>query len=47
MKKALGQANVTYDFRISSGNDRGGVSPVSTATNTNSSVELFFGKYYT
>ena len=42
MKKALGMMNVDYDFRISSGNKRGGVSNES--TQTNGSVPLFFGK---
>ena len=42
--EALGETNVSYDFRISSGNKRGGVSPVSTETDTNRPVQLFFGK---
>ena len=42
--EALGETNVSYDFRISSGNKRGGVSPVSTETETNRPVQLYFGK---
>jgi protein tyrosine phosphatase len=40
--EALGTTNTSYDFRISSGNERGGVSPVSTETDTNRPVQLFF-----
>ena len=42
--EALGTTNTSYDFRISSGNERGGVSPVSTETDTDRPVQLFFGK---
>ena len=41
MKKAFGMSNMSYDFRISSGNERGGVSPAS--TETKQSIQLFFG----
>ncbi|CAI7990187.1 Receptor-type tyrosine-protein phosphatase gamma, partial [Geodia barretti] len=40
--EALGETNVSYVFRISSGNERGGVSPVSTETDTNRPVQLYF-----
>ena len=42
MKKAFGMSNVSYDFRISSGNERNGILPAS--TETEHSIQLFFGK---
>ena len=40
VKKAFGMSNMSYNFTISSGNERGGVSPAS--TETKQSIQLLF-----